>query len=121
MGATSIPTVRTGGRSVPVREDGGELRIVGSRCGDCGTAVFPAAPTCPGCHGEMAPADLAPTGTVYSYSTVHAGADAPYTLAYVDLDDGVRLLARLDGAVGIDDPVTVSRTDGEAIVFEGRP
>lgn len=41
-------------------------------------------------------------GRLYSWSTVHvaAGRPTPYTLGYVDLDDGLRVLAVLDGDPG---------------------
>ena len=50
------------------------------------------------------------TGRLYSWSTVHVSASrpVPYTLGYVDLDDGLRVLARLDGdpgALRMDGPV----------------
>jgi hypothetical protein len=42
-------------------------------------------------------------GRLYSWSTVHvaAGRATPYTLGYVDLDDGSRVLALLDGDPGV--------------------
>ena len=40
--------------------------------------------------------DLGPTGTLYSYTVVHAGKDkAPYGLAMVDFEPGVRAFGRL--------------------------
>lgn len=84
-------------------------RLLGSRCGDCGVRVFPARSFCPACDSEAAPAGvaLAPEGTVFSFTTVRqapGNRPVPYTLAYVDLDDGVRVLAQLDrspGATGV--------------------
>ena len=42
------------------------------------------------------------TGRLYSWSTVHVSASrpVPYTLGYVDLDDGLRVLALLEGDAG---------------------
>lgn len=45
-------------------------------------------------------ATFGPTGTVWSFTTVHVAADShdtPYTLAYLDLDDGPRLMVELVG------------------------
>ena len=40
------------------------------------------------------------TGWLYTWATVHVSASrpVPYTLGYVDLDDGLRVLALLAGA-----------------------
>ena len=35
------------------------------------------------------------TGTIYSYSTMHRGVPAPYTLAYVTLDEGVTMMTNI--------------------------
>jgi uncharacterized OB-fold protein len=42
---------------------------------------------------------LARHGKLYSFSTVHVSSSrpTPYTLGYIDLDDGLRLLATLAG------------------------
>jgi uncharacterized OB-fold protein len=39
---------------------------------------------------------LATTGTLYTHTTLRVGPKAPYTFAYIDLDDGVRILAHFD-------------------------
>jgi uncharacterized OB-fold protein len=58
--------------------------------------------------------DFGPLGTVWSSTIVHldiAGIPAPYGLAYIDLDDGPRFLAHIDGAeepLLVGDRVTIS-------------
>ena len=90
-------------------------RLLGSRCGACGTRLFPARTFCPACDSEAPPADvvLAPEGSVFSFTTVRQAPGhrpVPYTLAYVDLDDGVRVLAQLDPAPGdMDDAVHIGQ------------
>ena len=77
----------------------GQLR--GWRCADCGVARAVDAPWCPDCTGELVVTDFGPGGTVWSSTVVHldiAGIAAPYGLAYVDLDDGPRFLAHVDGS-----------------------
>ena len=56
------------------------------------------------------------TGRLYSWSTVHVSASrpVPYTLGYVDLDDGRRVLAQLDGEAG------ELRMDGPVRLVPGR-
>ena len=76
-------------------------RLLGSRCTDCNTVVFPAKDFCPKCHseGDQSTVVLSEYGTVFSYTVIHqapAGRRTPYVLAYVDLKDGVRVLAQID-------------------------
>jgi uncharacterized OB-fold protein len=50
---------------------------------------------CPECHGDDTEwVESAGRGTIYSHSTMRR-AQAPYTLAYVTLDEGVTLLTNL--------------------------
>ncbi|TEO04738.1 Zn-ribbon domain-containing OB-fold protein [Pseudomonas aeruginosa] len=75
--------------------------LLGSLCTQCGTRVFPARPFCPACDcTDIEPeVELATRGKIYSYTVIHqapAGRKPPYTLAYVDLTDGVRVMAQVD-------------------------
>jgi uncharacterized OB-fold protein len=48
----------------------------------------------------MQPAEFGPLGTVWSSTVVRIalpGRTPPYALAYVDVDDGPRVLAQVDG------------------------
>ncbi|OSY43146.1 MULTISPECIES: Zn-ribbon domain-containing OB-fold protein [Pseudonocardia] len=78
--------------------DGAGL-VTGVRCADherCpGRAAFDW-PACPSCGGAVEPAEFGPGGTVWSSTVVRIpvpGRTPPYPLAYVDLDDGPRVLA----------------------------
>jgi uncharacterized protein len=118
-GTGPTPTVRATERPNAVSMVAGAATLHGGRCPDCEVRVYPYTPSCPSCTRlSVETADLTPTGTVYSHTTVHVGADAPYTLAYIDLDDGVRLLAKVRGPVAIDARVRVAASDGDAVVFE---
>ncbi|HFJ0421401.1 TPA: Zn-ribbon domain-containing OB-fold protein [Pseudomonas aeruginosa] len=75
--------------------------LLGSVCTQCGTRMFPARPFCPACDCTDIESDveLASRGRVYSYTVIHqapGGRKTPYTLAYVDLNDGVRVMAQVD-------------------------
>jgi uncharacterized OB-fold protein len=65
------------------------------------------------------PAVLSSGGKIETWTTVHRappGFEAPYVLAWVALDEGLRVLARCDpdGEVGTGTPVEVAvRVDGE--------
>ena len=75
----------------------GELQT--TRCADCARASFPPRQFCPGCGGtRMEWMGLQGTGTLYAHTTVHAAPSmfpTPYTLAIVDLDEGLRVVTRL--------------------------
>ena len=62
-------------------------------------AVFP--PRCPVCGSSaMAAATFGQGGTVFSSTVLRIpvpGRTPPFTLAYVDVDDGPRVLAHVDG------------------------
>lgn len=77
--------------------------LIGGQCPHCGTTSFPVRSTCSACRRTDDPEQvtLSDSGTVYSYTIVRQappGVDVPYPLAYVDLPEGVRLLAQLDRA-----------------------
>lgn len=94
-------------------EDG--PRLLGSRCAGCGTPYFPRSPVChnPDCRDKrIEDARFGPRGALWSYSVQHypppdpAKYDdpfEPYALGLVDLDDGLRVLAR----IAADDPETL--------------
>lgn len=78
-------------------EDAEGARVPGLRCTGCGHPTAFWAPCCPVCRGEVKPAAFGPRGTVWSSTVVRvpvAGLEPPYGLAYVDLDDGPRVLVR---------------------------
>lgn len=73
--------------------------VIGARCGACGYPSAPPAPWCPACQcRDLKPAEFGPGGTVWSSTLVHIPVGRwkpPYALAYVDLDEGPRVLAHL--------------------------
>lgn len=78
----------------------GDRVVVGRRCRSCAEPVAYAWPRCPACGSEVEPARFGPGGTVWSSTVVRIavpGHTPPYSLAYVDLEDGPRVLAHVDG------------------------
>ena len=72
--------------------------VRGSRCGACGYAAWWASPRCPVCASTSEPARFGPRGTVWSSTVVRVpvpGRTPPYAVAYVDLENGPRLLAHV--------------------------
>lgn len=91
--------------------------LLGGVCADCGQVLLPPRPACYACGSRDV--DVEPQsreGRVFSYTEVHTpppafAADAPYTVAVVELADGGRLLGRVaaDYAdVAIGDPVELT-------------
>ena len=74
-------------------------QVLGVRCAACGYPSAPAAPWCPVCQSrEQKPANFGPGGTVWSSTLVQIPVGRwkpPYAIAYVDLDEGPRVLAHL--------------------------
>jgi uncharacterized OB-fold protein len=94
--------------------------LQGSLCIDCGQMHAGERIVCSRCMATtMKPVPLATTGTLYTHTTLRVGPKAPYTFAYIDLDDGVRILAHFDDestspAIGAEVAI---RFDDESWVF----
>jgi uncharacterized protein len=94
----------------------GVLRV--QRCGACGRHVFYPRAVCPHCTtGELAWVEAGGGGLVHSFTVVHRAPaeyrdEAPYVVALVELDEGVRLMTRLvdvaPADVRVDMPVEVA-------------
>jgi len=83
-----------------------ELRY--QRCDGCGTVVWHPRRHCTGCiSGKLRWHTSKGEGTLYTFSVVRQSyhpffrARAPYAVAWVDLDEGPRLLSNI---VGVEDP-----------------
>jgi len=95
----------------------GQVMLIGSRSASSGTLVFPQRTFCPTTGArDMEQISFGPNGTLYSFSTIHISAtrETPYTIGYVDFDNGIRVLAhvRSEGALHCDEPV-VLQADGD--------
>ena len=87
----------------------GDWVVVGRRCRACAEPVAYAWPRCPACGAEVEEARFGPRGTVWSSTVVRIavpGHTPPYSLAYVDLDDGPRVLAHVAGSPS-DEPAPI--------------
>jgi uncharacterized protein len=86
----------------------GELTY--QRCDACGTVVFYPRHHCTSCLSlSLSWHTASGRGTVYTYSVVRKAehpffrTQVPYAVAWIDLDEGPRILSNI---VGIDDPAT---------------
>lgn len=82
--------------------EAGRVRL--PRCDRCGNVVWYPRHHCPACgSGEVTWFDASGKGTVYSFTVVRRSqgdwsAAVPYVLAYVELDEGPRVLTNVVGA-----------------------
>jgi len=83
------------------REIPGRYRLEGSRCHDCGKAVYPRRRVCPNCQGTtMEQVTLSRHGVVVTSTVIHVPPDdlvseAPYAVAIVETPEGARLMAQI--------------------------
>lgn len=82
-----------------------EHRVTIQRCGDCGERQLYFRAVCRRCWSRaLEIVDCAGTGTVHSCTTLFRVGDrylrqqAPYVLAIVELDEGPRVVTRIDAA-----------------------
>jgi hypothetical protein len=82
-----------------VRRD--RYRLLASRCRSCGVKYFPRRYNCLKCgSGDMDVIELPKRGRVVSYTIIHFAPKrfakyAPYAVAYIELDDGTKILGQL--------------------------
>ncbi|RQH02586.1 Zn-ribbon domain-containing OB-fold protein [Natrarchaeobius oligotrophus] len=99
-----------------------EGRLLLNDCPDCGLTYFHPRALCPDCFAEAEWIESDGTGEIYTYSVVHQISGwpeehVPVIVAYVELDEGPRLLTNVVGAepadVGIGDRVRVTFVETE--------
>lgn len=96
-------------------------RLTYQQCANCGTVVFHPRAHCTGCvDGRLEWKQASGNGTVYTYSVVRQSYHpffrnrVPYAVAWVDLDEGPRILTNI---VGVEDARTGVRV-GQRVVVE---
>lgn len=81
-----------------------ERRLTYQACRNCGTVIWHPRAHCTGClDGELEWRECAGLGTVYTFTVIRQAGHPyfrgrlPYVVAYVDLDEGFRMLTELVG------------------------
>lgn len=96
-----------------------EGRLLLKRCNDCATVIWYPRALCPQCHSkDTSWFDAAGTGQVYSFTVSRRGEgayreSAPYVLAYVELEEGPRLMTNIVDC----DPESVTVGQRVRVVF----
>jgi uncharacterized OB-fold protein len=100
----------------------GELGF--QRCRDCGAAIFYPRVLCPACGGvSLEWRASSGRGTVYATTAVYRRDAEPYNVALVDLDEGFRMMSRVEGVpaaeveIGARVTLRINREDGPVPVF----
>lgn len=91
-------------------------------CDDCGTVVFYPRHHCTGCLGaNLTWQASAGEGSIYSYSIIRQSyhpffrSQVPFAVAWVDLDEGPRMLTNI---TGVEDPATLEIGQRVRVVWE---
>jgi len=79
-----------------------ERRLLIQECRDCGKKIFYPKKYCPECRStDIGWVESSGEGKVYSFSTLYLGVhpkfedNAPYTIAIIELNEGVRLMSNI--------------------------
>jgi uncharacterized OB-fold protein len=101
---------------LPVRDglvatggDPGDIQLLGSKCRQCGEVSIGTNSVCLNCGGDQIDStELSPEGELWTYTVIrhkppgdYLGPDpfVPFALGLVELADGVRIMAPLEGDV----------------------
>lgn len=101
MEARKLPAPEVSPETQPFWDAAAQGTLLIKRCGACGEPHYYPRALCPFClSADTRWEEAAGTATIYSLSTMRRGANAPYTLAYVTLDEGPAVLTN----IASDDP-----------------
>lgn len=102
-----------------------EGRLLIQTCNDCGSRIFYPRKACPQCwSANLGWIEASGQATVFTFSTAYSmvepkfADELPYTIAYVDLAEGVRMMTRIvncapeDITFGMDVMVVFHERDG---------
>ena len=128
-----VRTVVVSTETKPFWDATAEGRLVLPRCVQCGATLWYPKGFCPLCASSSIEWIAASgRGTVYSFSVTRKGAGvwaehSPYVIAYVELDEGPRLLTNIVGSdagdvhIGMTVEVVFDPTEAGPAVFRFRP
>ncbi|MFT7599857.1 MAG: putative OB-fold protein [Acidimicrobiales bacterium] len=116
-GTLPSPSPEANLETQPFWDAAAEGRFVLPVCDSCSEAIWYPRVFCPHCGGsDVTWTDSAGTGTIYSFTVVERGQGrwrehSPYVLAYIELDEGPRMMSNIIEAnpddLAIGQPVSV--------------
>ena len=81
-------------------EEANKFFLIGNRCEACGQLFYPPRPFCFNCFRKaMQTVKLGNRGRLYSFTTSYMPSthfEPPYTVGWVDLEDGIRVFAPIE-------------------------
>jgi uncharacterized OB-fold protein len=95
------PTPNPAGTSAPHWQAAGDAQLALPYCDSCRRFHWPARAHCPQCRGKMTWRRAGGRGRIVTFSIVRRAVnpelaeDAPYVVAFVELDEGVRLFTNI--------------------------
>ena len=100
-GAAAARPFRKGLFTFPIPA-GAAACLLGNCCRECKATYFPPRQICPRCmkEGVLDSLPLSRRGTLYTYTVIRQAPPrypVPYAVGYVDLPEGVRVFAQLEG------------------------
>lgn len=99
------------------------INVIVHECAQCGKKFIQRKWVCPDCkHTEFDKKEINGEGNVFSFTRIHISSSefahlTPYTVALIDLEDGVRVTARLKEEVDINERVKCISNHENAYVF----
>ena len=95
----------------------------GYECEQCHYKSINKSSFCPKCgERSMAAIDVPKEGVIFSYTTIHASPEefrhlAPYHVALVELEEGLKVTVLLEGRVTIGDKVKLREVKDKRFIF----
>ncbi len=120
MSNLPTPAPRVNAETKPFWDATAEGRLVLPHCNACGFVIWYPRLRCPDCHStDVSWVDASGLGSIYSFSITRKGQGSyreasPYVLAYVELDEGPRVMTNIVDC----DPETLVVGQRVRVVFE---
>jgi uncharacterized protein len=98
------PVPRPDEASQPFFDGARDRKLMVQKCAACGTVMWPVKPRCNNCLiADLTWTQVSGKGTLYSFTLMHQvyhpgfAAEAPYNIAEVDLEEGLRIITNVIG------------------------
>ncbi|MBU9477683.1 Zn-ribbon domain-containing OB-fold protein [Burkholderia multivorans] len=94
-----IPAPGINPETVPFWKAASEQQLLVKKCNDCGEFHFYPRSICPFCFSDKTDwSTSSGRGTIYSFSVMRRGVPVPYAIAYVELNEGPKIVTNIVNA-----------------------